>query len=105
MKGFGGMNLMKQAQKMKEEMEKAKQELENSEVTASVANGMVKIVMNGKKQIKSIDIKKEAVDPEDVEMLEDLVKAAFNEAIEKVEKLEKDKLGSAGMPAGMQGLF
>ena len=105
MKGFGGMNLMKQAQKMKEEMEKAKQELENSEVTASVANGMVKIVMNGKKQIKSIDIKKEAVDPEDVEMLEDLVKAAFNEAIEKVEKLEKEKLGSAGMPAGMQGLF
>ena len=105
MKGFGGMNLMKQAQKMKEEMEKAKEELENSEVTASVANGMVEVVMSGKKQIKSINIKKEAVDPDDVEMLEDLVKAAFNDAIEKVEKLEKEKLGNTGMPAGMQGLI
>lgn len=103
--GFGGgmnmQNLMKQAQKMQEEMVKKQneieEELENTTLTATVGGGMVEVSISGKKKIQSISIKPEAVDPDDVEMLEDMVVAAVNEAIDKANELET-KL-KADMPA------
>ena len=94
--GGGGMNIqamMKQAQKMKEQMEEAQEELEDEEVTGTSGGGMVVVTMNGKKELQGISIKKEAVDPDDVEMLEDLVLAAFNEAMEKADELYQEKMG------------
>lgn len=95
--GFGGgnmQNLMRQAQKMQEDMMKAQEELANSVVTSTSGGGMVEVQMSGKKEIKSIKLKKEAVDPEDVEMLEDLIVACINDAMKKVDALTQDKMGS-----------
>ena len=94
--GFGGgmnmQNLMKQAQKMQEEMVKKQneieEELENTTLTATAAGGMVEVTITGKKKIQSISIKPEAVDPDDVEMLEDMVLAAVNEALDQANELE-----------------
>ena len=91
--GFGGFNmqnLMKQAQKMQEDMQKQKQELLSAEFTAKSGGGMVEVVMAGDKKIKSINIKKEIVDPDDVEMLQDLITAAVNDAVSQVEKVEEE---------------
>ena len=96
--GGGGMNMqqmMKQAQKMQEQMAKAQEELEEAEVEGS-ASGMVTVTMNGKKVLQSISIKPEAVDPDDVEMLEDLIVAAYNDAYEKACELEKEIMPFAG---------
>lgn len=95
--GFGGQNLqnlMKQAQKMQEDMEKAKQEIKQTEVTGVSGGGMVSVVMAGDKKVKSVSLKPEVVDADDVEMLEDLILAAFNHALEQIEKLEAEKLPS-----------
>jgi len=105
--GFGGgMNmkaLMKQAQKMQaemqEKMEKANEELESTELTGTSGGGMVEVTCNGMKKILSIKIKPEIVDPDDVEMLEDLVTAATNEALSKADELEKSLKGD--MPVGL----
>lgn len=99
--GFGGgMNmqqLMKQAQKMQAEMqgkmEKAEEELENSELVGTSGGGMVEVTCSGKKQIKAITIKPEIVDPDDIEMLEDLVVAAINDALNKADEMEKSLKG------------
>lgn len=91
--GFGGANLnqlMKQAQKMQEDMLKAKEELEKTEFSAKSGGGMVEVIMLGNKHIKKVIIKPEIVDPDDVEMLEDLVLAAVNDCISQIEK-EEDK--------------
>jgi DNA-binding YbaB/EbfC family protein len=88
--------LMKQAQEMQERIAR---EMEELEVEASSGGGAVTVVMNGKKQLVGLTIKKEAVDPEDVEMLEDLVKAAFNEAIRRVDEELNQHLGGM-MPPG-----
>lgn len=91
--GGGGMNMqqmMKQAQKMQEQMARAQEELEEREVEGSAGGGMVGVTMNGKKRMVSVSIDPEAVDPEDVEMLEDLIIAAYNDALSKVEELEKE---------------
>jgi nucleoid-associated protein EbfC len=88
--------LMKQAQEMQERIAR---EMEELEVEASSGGGAVTVVMNGKKQLVGLTIKKEAVDPEDVEMLEDLVKAAFNEAIRRVDEELNQQLGGM-MPPG-----
>lgn len=105
--GFGGgmnMNaLMQQAKKMQQEMAKAQEELENTEVIGKAGGEMVTVVMNGKKEFKSIKLQKEAVDPDDVEMLEDLIIAAINDASAKADELSKDTM--PGMPGGMGGLF
>ena len=96
MKFPGGMDMqsmMKQAQKMKEQMAEAQEELEDTEVTGQSGGGMIVIVMNGKKELQSIKIKPEAVDPDDIEMLEDLITAAFNEAAEKADELYEEKMG------------
>ncbi|MFW6026874.1 MAG: YbaB/EbfC family nucleoid-associated protein [Candidatus Woesearchaeota archaeon] len=108
MKGFSGGKmgeLMKQAQKMQEDLKKAQEELENKEFKSSVANGMVEITANGKKKIKSVKLKKQAVDPDDVEMLEDLLVTAFNDINDKIDNYSKEKMGKSGMPEGMGNLF
>ncbi|HKY32991.1 MAG TPA: YbaB/EbfC family nucleoid-associated protein [Candidatus Polarisedimenticolia bacterium] len=93
--------LMKQAQEMQE---KIAREMEELEIEASAGGGVVTVVMNGKKQLVGLTIKKEAVDPEDVEMLEDLVKAAFNEAIRRVDEELSQQLGGM-MPPGFTPPF
>ena len=90
--GFpGGMpgnmnNLMKQAQKMQKQMEENQKALEEKECTASAGGGAVEITISGKKEVTAVKIKEEVVDPDDVEMLEDLIMAATNEALRKVEE-------------------
>lgn len=95
--GFGGGNiqqLMRQAQKMQEDMNRAKQELEESEFSSSVGGGMVEVVMKGDKTMKSIKIKQEVVDPDDVEMLEDLVVSAVNDCLGQIARKEKEMIPS-----------
>ena len=102
--GFGGgnmQNLMKQAQKMQQEMAKAQEELENAEVTGSAAGGLVEVRVNGKNEFLGITIKPEAVDPDDVEMLEDLITAAMNDAKAKADELSKSKMGAFGAMGSM----
>ena len=96
MNGFGGanmQNLMRQAQKMQEELHaktaKAEEELANTTLTATSGGGMVEVSILGNKKITGITIKPEVVDPDDIEMLQDLIVAATNEAIAKADELEK----------------
>lgn len=103
--GFGGGNmqqLMKQAQAMQRKLQEAQKEIAETEVTGSAAGGMVEVTMTGDKTPVSVTIKPEAVDPDDVEMLEDMILAALNDANEKAEKLSKDLMGPMG---NMGGLF
>lgn len=99
--GFGGgmnMNaLMQQAKKMQEQMLKAQEDLENSEVVGKAGGEMVAVTMNGKGVIKSIKLDKTAVDPDDVEMLEDLIIVAINDAKAKADALANDKMPMGGM--------
>ncbi len=93
--GFGGANmqqLMRQAQRMQEEMARAKAELDNTDFTSTVGGGMVEIVMKGDKTLKSVKIKPEVVDPDDVEMLEDLITSAVNDCMAQITRAEKEKL-------------
>lgn len=104
--GFGGgnsmQNLMKQAQKMQQDMQKAQEELEEAQIEGTCSGGLVNIVVNGKKEIQSINIKKDAVDVDDIEMLEDLIMAAIGDAYEKADKLYQEKMGAfAGLGGGM----
>jgi len=102
-KGGGNMNMqamMKQAQKLQEDMKKAQEELEETEIEAEGAGGLVSVVLNGKKRLLKVKIKPGAVDLDDLEMLEDLIVAAYNTAFEDAEELEKEI-----MPQGMGGLF
>ena len=100
MGGFGGgnmQNLMRQAQKMQEDMQnkmkEADEELENTSLSATAGGGMVEVTILGNKKITGISIKPEVIDPEDPEMLEDLIIAATNEAIQKADELEKKLKG------------
>ena len=98
--GFGGggmgnmQNLMKQAQKMQEEMQKAQAELEETEVEGASGGGLVKVTVTAKKVVKSINIDKNAVDTDDLTMLEDLIIAALNDAYDKADKVCSEKLGA-----------
>jgi DNA-binding YbaB/EbfC family protein len=96
--------MMKQAKKMQEQMEKIQQEL-GSKTVEGTAQGVVTVVANGHKQVLSITIKPEAVDPEDVEMLQDLILTAVNDAIKKAEELSNKEMSR--MTGGMKipGLF
>ena len=88
MPGMGGginMNMIKQAQKMQQDMQKMQTELEEKEYTASAGGGVVTAVVTGKRELKALTIDPEAVDPEDVEMLQDLIVAAVNEAARAAE--------------------
>lgn len=93
--GFGGGNmqqLMRQAQKMQQDMQRARAELDEREFTSSVGGGMVELTMLGNKTVKSLSIKPEVIDPDDKEMLEDLIVSAFNDVIAKIEITEKETM-------------
>ena len=105
----GGMpgnmnNLMKQAQRMQRQMEESQKELETKEFSFKAGGGAVEAVVTGNKDLKKITISKEAVDPDDVEMLEDLVVAAVNGAMEEANKANNDALGKMTGGLGMGGL-
>ncbi len=95
---FGGgmnmQNMIRQAQKMQAEMSKKNEELANTELIGVSGGGMVEVVITGKNEIKAVRIKKEAVDPDDVEMLEDLIMAAIKDAQSKAQGLSKEMLGA-----------
>lgn len=98
--GFGGQNmqqLMRQAQKMQEDMRRIREEIDNTEYTSSVGGGMLEVTMMGNKTMKSVHIKPEVVDPEDVEMLEDLFVSAVNDCIAKITADEQSRLPNLGM--------
>ncbi len=101
----GMKDLMKQAQKMQQDLAKAQEELANKIVEGSSGGGMVTVKMNGKNQIISLKIDKEVVDPEDVEMLEDLIIAAINEAQEKISQTSQDELGKLTGGINIPGMF
>lgn len=106
--GFGGGNmgnLMKQAQLMQKKMEEMQKELESTEFEASVGGGAVVVKANGKKEVVSINIKPEVVDADDVEMLEDLVLSAVNEALRKAEEESASKMGKLTGGMNIPGLF
>ena len=84
--------MMKQAQDMQKQLEKAKEELAETLIEASAGGGMVTVEMSGAYELLNLKVKPEAVDPDDVEMLEDLVIAAVNEALNQVTKLREEKL-------------
>ena len=94
--------ILKQAQQMQTEMMKAQEELANEVVEASVGGGMVSVKMTGDLQLKEVNIKPEAVDPDDVEMLQDLVLAAVNETVRSAQELASSKMNQAA--GGMGGL-
>lgn len=109
-KGMGGgpqnMNAMiRQAQKMQEDMAAMQEELEAREYDVSVGGGVVAVKINGKKEILSIDIKPEIVDPDDIETLSDLLVAAVNEAIKKVESDSATEMQKITGDISMPGLF
>ena len=109
-KGMGGgpqnMNAMiKQAQKMQEDMEALQAELETREYDISAGGGMVGVKINGKKEIISIDIKPEIVDPDDIETLSDILVAAVNEAIKRVEETNSTEMNKITGNLNMPGLF
>ncbi len=91
MKGMG--NMMKQAQQLQGKMMKLQEELEKKTVEATAGGGMIKAVANGRQQLVSIDIEKEVVDPEDVEMLQDLVLACVNDALAKSQEMVSSQMG------------
>ena len=105
-KGMGNMaGMMKKVQKMQADMKKMQEELKTRTVEASVGGGDVTVVMNGEKIIESLKLNPTAVDPEDVEMLEDLVMAAVNEASKKVDDLLAQEMGKVtgglNLPTGL----
>jgi DNA-binding YbaB/EbfC family protein len=105
-RGGGQAAMMKQLQKMQEDVAKAQEEVENSTFTASVGGGTVTAEVTGKHQVRGIHIQPEVVDPEDVEMLEDLVIAALNEAHAKAdEAMEQGMQRAQGGMAGLGGLI
>lgn len=97
--------MMKQVQKMQKEMLKAQEELKQKTVEATAGGGMVKVVASGDKRILEVKINEEAVDPDDVEMLEDLILAATNEALKKVDELVEQDLGKFTKGLNIPGLF
>jgi DNA-binding YbaB/EbfC family protein len=104
--GMGNMNnMMKQAQKMQREMMKVQEEIEQRTVEASAGGGAVTVVVSGKKDIRSIVIKPEVVDPDDIEMLQDLIMAAINEAMRQADEMvakEMSKItGGLNLPGGL----
>lgn len=104
MGGFGGMNLgqlMKEAKKMQADMEKSQEELVAKEFEASAGGGAINVKVSGNKEIKEIKIQKDVVDPDDVEMLEDLILTCVNEALRKVDSAQAAQMGKYNIPGLM----
>ena len=102
-KGLG--NIMKQAQQMQAKMARVQQELEKKEIEATAGGGMVTARVNGKQELLSLQIEKDVVDPEDVEMLQDLVLAAVNEAIKQSQQMVQEEMGKVTGGMNIPGLF
>ena len=99
--GMGNMNnLMKQAQRMQRQMEENQKALEEKEFTAAAGGGAVEITITGKREVKKVTISEEVVDPDDIEMLEDLVVAAMNEALKQIDDASSDSMSklTGGLP-------
>lgn len=102
--GFGGMNLnnlMKEAKKMQADIEKSQEELAVKEFEATAGGGAITVKVSGTKEIREITIKKEVVDPEDVEMLQDLILTCINEALRKVDSAQATSMGKYNIPGLM----
>ena len=111
-KGYGGgmmpgnMNqILKQAQKMQDNMQKMQQELEAKEFEVSVGGGDVTVKVNGQKELLDITMKPEVVDPDDIEMLQDLVISAVNEALRKVDEAQSSQMSKMAGGMNIPGLF
>ena len=99
-------NLMKQAQRMQKQMEETTKELEEKEVTAAAGGGAVEVTVTGKKEVKSVKLNPEVVDPDDIEMLEDLIMAATNEALRQLEEFSSNSMAKiTGGMGGLGGMF
>ena len=100
-------NLMKQAQKMQRQMEEQAKEMETKEFTATAGGVAVEVTVSGTKKVLKVKLDEEAVDPDDVEMLEDLIVAAVNEAMDKVDEVSASAMSkfTGGMGGQMPGLF
>jgi DNA-binding protein, YbaB/EbfC family len=109
--GFpGGMpgnmnNLMKQAQRMQRQMEESQKEMETKEFTAAAGGGAVEVTVTGKKEVVNVKLSEEVVDPEDIEMLEDLVVAAANEALRKADEANAEVMNKMTGGLGLGGGF
>ena len=104
MNGFGGMNLnqlMKEAKKMQADVEKSQEELSIKEFSATAGGGAIEVTVTGAKNIKSIKIKQDVVDPDDVEMLQDLILTCVNEALRKVDAAQASAFGKYNIPGLM----
>lgn len=111
--GYGGQmpgnmnNIMKQAQKMQRQMEEMQKDLESKTVEATAGGGVVRAVVNGRKELLEVQLDPEAVDPDDVEMLQDLIVAAVNEALRNADSMVNDSMGqitgglNLNLPGGM----
>ena len=113
-KGFAGAGMnqkqnmnsvLKQAQKMQEEMERIQQETEEENIEATSGGGAFRVIVNGKKELVEIKLDPDAVDPDDVETLEDLIMAAVNEAVKKAEDMMEEKMGAITGGLNIPGLF
>lgn len=106
MRGMGNMqNMMKQMQKMQKKMAQAQEELGEKKVEGTAGGGMVTVIATGHKEIVEVKINQEAVDPDDVEMLEDLVLAAVNDALKKADELANETMGQFTKGLNLPGIF
>ncbi len=107
MRGGGGnmQKMMKQMQKMQKDMAKAQEELVEKTVEGTAGGGMVTVVVNGQKELLEVNIKEEVVDPDDIEMLQDLVLAATNDALKKMDDLTNDTMGQFTKGMNLPGMF
>ncbi|NGY87647.1 YbaB/EbfC family nucleoid-associated protein [Bacillus megaterium] len=105
MKGMGNMQkMMKQMQKMQKDMQKAQEELAEKTVEGTAGGGMVTVVVNGQKQVIDVNIKEDVVDPEDIEMLQDLVLATTNDALKQMDDLTNNTMGQFTKGLNIPGL-
>lgn len=98
-------DMLKQVQTMQENMEKTREEIENTEFEATAGGDAIKAIVNGKKEVISVKLKEEVVDPDDIEMLEDLIVAAVNEAIRKADEKMEEEMGKLTGGINIPGLF
>ena len=106
--GGGAQNvndMLKQAQKMQNQITALQEDIEQRDFSTSVGGGAVEVTLTGKKEIKSLTIKPEVVDPEDIEMLQDLIISAVNECIKKIEDTSEQEMGSITGGVSLPGLF
>jgi nucleoid-associated protein EbfC len=106
MRGMGNMqNMMKQMQKMQKKMAEAQEKLGEERIEGTAGGGMVTVIVSGHKEVLEVNIKEEVVDPEDIEMLQDLVLAATNDALRKAEELTNNTMGQFTKGMNLPGMF